>query len=1082
MAESNKTKEISNERAELTKNFNRNAFQNTSNQIFARTQSTPLEDQKKQASSFKNKLKASQALKSQNTPAFIPGSNAANEFLSTTPNQPSSATSNTTTETQPTVKTTAPSTFTPSTTSSTFTPATITEKPAATTTTPLNVQKVDSSGSATTSSNAGAGAAAKANSLKSKLRLSSSSFTAPAFNPEGTAATTTTAKPTITPFVPGGVDQAALGDWSKPSTATTKTAEEKKADKNASPSKINLKSTNSSYEFRPGQAKTNLDIIPETKAENKQETAVKAEPVVENKKVEQLPPQPSDEFVEVTSKNKKPTRKYEKPSAQPEPKREAAPVKEVKPVETKKEEPSPKKEVKPEVKEVEKKHEEKSFATPAKSEVKIEIIMMTRNQFAEAVAKMTEVIKDRKIPEGLEKYRNREILNESLKKRAGGGQDVKSNKPESKQFDRGTQQQPTPSAPMGEGFERGTSMRKEVEEPPKEKTFVRLGLTPEEKAMKEKLNSSVNAWMAGKKGEKDPEEVIRKDIKFNLNIITLDNFDKIKDIILDIASQKFDNCRRVAEFIVENAWTQKQYVNIYAKLCDFLGRQDKLNFDESKDPKKKKNDFKLQIMKQIQTVFENETIVGIAKKPVEEMNAEEKSIYYMKRKQRILGNVSFIGELFLEKFLVIGIVRLITTSLLKKYLVEYDTWMKSGEKNSQRLFEDTLEGLLKFYEIIGQAVEEKESSTKTKEKEKEKKPSHAVANFEKIIKQINAGTPSENLSKFGEEDEVSLNDLFKIFNVTLEDGNLTTRLSSLIQNLVYRRDNKWAASLAKNSGPKTLKELHEEFEKEKLEEERRGEEYRDELRDNYYTQPQGRGGKSGRTEVSFQVVSDNKSSRQQEESKVDLSSLQVDQNIVFKPQRGKQQGGQTSQPAKPKVNYEQIEREFKDVYKLLAGETVEDKTNPEEELKKMAAKHGGRNVLQVYFRTFYDGRTDAVKKRLFIPSFLIEAGHATNDDLSELLRRTLDKMYEISCDYPGLDNHFAVLLLEYCKRVGTAAPLRGFDFSEAFYQNEESEFILEFYQDTYRAIVKNLEEEYKDLKDKVTEADLKEFAKKIKLE
>ena len=46
-----------------------------------------------------------------------------------------------------------------------------------------------------------------------------------------------------------------------------------------------------------------------------------------------------------------------------------------------------------------------------------------------------------------------------------------------------------------------------------------------------------------------------------------------------------------------------------------------------------------------------------------------------------------------------------------------------------------------------------------------------------------------------------------------EDGNLTTRLGSLIQNLIYRRDNKWAASLAKNAGPKTVKELHEEFER-----------------------------------------------------------------------------------------------------------------------------------------------------------------------------------------------------------------------------------------------------------------------------
>ena len=272
------------------------------------------------------------------------------------------------------------------------------------------------------------------------MRLTSSSFNATSFTPgEGAGAATTgttTTKP-ITPFVPGAGSEA-ISDWSKSTTpATTKPAEEKKTDKTTSPNKINLKSTGGNYEFRPGQGKMNLDTIPETKAENKQEgaativpTKVEEKPVVENKKVEQLPPQPSDEFVEVMPKNvKKGPRKYENlGAAKTEPRKEAQPVKkeEVKPAaETKKiEEPSPKKEAKPEVKEVEKKHEEKSFATPAKSEVKIEIIMMTRTQFAEAVQRMTETIKDRKLPEGLEKYRNREILNESLKKRTG--QDGKS--------------------------------------------------------------------------------------------------------------------------------------------------------------------------------------------------------------------------------------------------------------------------------------------------------------------------------------------------------------------------------------------------------------------------------------------------------------------------------------------------------------------------------------------------------------------------------------------------------------------------------------------------------------------------------
>ncbi len=57
--------------------------------------------------------------------------------------------------------------------------------------------------------------------------------------------------------------------------------------------------------------------------------------------------------------------------------------------------------------------------------------------------------------------------------------------------------------------------------------------------MKEKLSKSVNVWITGKKQEIDPEEAIKKEIKFNLNLITIDNFDIIKDKILEIASQKY---------------------------------------------------------------------------------------------------------------------------------------------------------------------------------------------------------------------------------------------------------------------------------------------------------------------------------------------------------------------------------------------------------------------------------------------------------------------------------------------------------------------------------------------------------------
>lgn len=52
------------------------------------------------------------------------------------------------------------------------------------------------------------------------------------------------------------------------------------------------------------------------------------------------------------------------------------------------------------------------------------------------------------------------------------------------------------------------------------------------------LSSNVNVWVTKQKAVQDPEEAIKKEIKFNLNIITLDNFEIIKEKILEIASQK----------------------------------------------------------------------------------------------------------------------------------------------------------------------------------------------------------------------------------------------------------------------------------------------------------------------------------------------------------------------------------------------------------------------------------------------------------------------------------------------------------------------------------------------------------------
>lgn len=70
------------------------------------------------------------------------------------------------------------------------------------------------------------------------------------------------------------------------------------------------------------------------------------------------------------------------------------------------------------------------------------------------------------------------------------------------------------------------------------------------------------------------------------------------------------------------------------------------------------------------------------------------------------------------------------------------------------------------------------------------------------------------------------------------------------------------------------------------------------------------------------------------------------------------------------------------------------------------------------------------------------------------------KMYEIACDYPGVDNYFSILLLNHCKKTGDATPLSRISFSKDFYEGEECDYVLEFYHDFFRALLKNLEEEF----------------------
>jgi len=69
-------------------------------------------------------------------------------------------------------------------------------------------------------------------------------------------------------------------------------------------------------------------------------------------------------------------------------------------------------------------------------------------------------------------------------------------------------------------------------------------------------------------------------------------------------------------------------------------------------------------------------------------------------------------------------------------------------------------------------------------------------------------------------------------------------------------------------------------------------------------------------------------------------------------------------------------------------------------------------------------------------------------------------MYDIFCDAPNLDKYCAVILLDLCKKKESGEPFNKINFTKEFYDNEESEFILEFYHDFFRAILDYLDKDY----------------------
>ena len=283
-------------------------------------------------------------------------------------------------------------------------------------------------------------------------------------------------------------------------------------------------------------------------------------------------------------------------------------------------------------------------------------------------------------------------------------------------------------------------------------------------------------------GKKD---VIKKELRELLNIMTKDNFEEIKIKILEIIKDKTENQDKFLDIIFIKALLEKSYVTIYSQLCKELNKAlpqkiKKKSSSDNNSTKKKREKYStifreklLDKCKNVLKFEENKCIEEFIK----EENEHEKNI---KIKKIILGDALFICELINIKLLSKKAGCDCIDYLFKKY----------KECKNQKLQLINIEAIIIFLDKLGSLMH------KVKEPDKEKRIKENLYIKEKIKETF------EKLEKIKDEEIIP------------------GHIKYLIINLIKKKENNYKQSeFEKYITAKSKKDLEdkEELNKEKTE-------------------------------------------------------------------------------------------------------------------------------------------------------------------------------------------------------------------------------------------------------------------------
>ena len=282
------------------------------------------------------------------------------------------------------------------------------------------------------------------------------------------------------------------------------------------------------------------------------------------------------------------------------------------------------------------------------------------------------------------------------------------------------------------------------------------GATNRKQGSYEKLSKSQNALKLSK--DKPEDEVIVDEVKFILNRLTPENYERLKIEFLNACIKKPGD-EAVLNGIIDQififAINLQNFSALYAKLCADLSNELKERIGEENTKQ-----FKRLLLNKCQKEFENEkkeelekaAQVGLSPEEVEEKE-------FLLRKKKV-GNMIFIGELYLQDMLSEKIMH----EVIKRLLVNPTPYPSS----------DDIELLCRLLTTIGSKLD-----------------------HEKSKKYVNY--------YFG-----------KMETLAQDKDNLASRLRFMLRDVIDMRINNWVARIEKTKATKTRQEARDDAVKQQM--------------------------------------------------------------------------------------------------------------------------------------------------------------------------------------------------------------------------------------------------------------------------